>query len=242
MKRLVRQHMMMEQHPVLRGIGGRAARGQRPRGRAVRPAVPARGRVQPPRVREPPDLRRCAASISALRGLRRTPRMHGAARRRRRNHEPWKSLSYIAPAPLRPFPNTSRREHRVPTCALARAGYRAQAGPARPRAHRAAPGDPSRLEGQVRPRSGLAMKHGITVLNAPGTIDSDYRGELKVLLVNLGEADFRISTGDRIAQIVFSPVTRVAFHRRQAISETQRGGGGFGSTGHVETRPFSPSP
>ena len=90
---------------------------------------------------------------------------------------------------------------------------------------------PPGYEGQVRPRSGLAMKHGITVLNAPGTIDSDYRGELKVLLVNLGEADFRISTGDRIAQIVFSPVTRVAFHRRQAISETQRGGGGFGSTG-----------
>jgi dUTP pyrophosphatase len=90
---------------------------------------------------------------------------------------------------------------------------------------------PHGFEGQVRPRSGLAMKFGITVLNAPGTIDSDYRGEVKVLLVNLGEADFRISTGDRIAQIVFSQVTRVAFHRRQAISETRRGGGGFGSTG-----------
>ncbi len=90
---------------------------------------------------------------------------------------------------------------------------------------------PAGMEGQVRPRSGLAMKHGITVLNAPGTIDSDYRGELKILLVNLGKDDFRIRNGDRIAQIVFSPVLRVSFRRGEAVTETRRGGGGFGSTG-----------
>ena len=90
---------------------------------------------------------------------------------------------------------------------------------------------PEGYEGQVRPRSGLAARHGITVLNAPGTIDSDYRGELKVILVNLGEADFRIRTGDRIAQIVFSPVVRVSFRRKDAVDDTRRGSGGFGSTG-----------
>ena len=90
---------------------------------------------------------------------------------------------------------------------------------------------PPGYEGQVRPRSGLAVKHGVTVLNAPGTIDSDYRGELKVILVNLGAEDFSIRSGDRIAQIVFCPVTRVVFHHAQSISETPRGGGGFGSTG-----------
>jgi dUTP pyrophosphatase len=90
---------------------------------------------------------------------------------------------------------------------------------------------PEGYEGQVRPRSGLAARHGVTVLNAPGTIDSDYRGELKVILVNLGEADFRIRTGDRIAQIVFCPVVRVSFRRKGAIEETRRGSGGFGSTG-----------
>jgi dUTP pyrophosphatase len=90
---------------------------------------------------------------------------------------------------------------------------------------------PSGYEGQVRPRSGLAVKHGVTVLNAPGTIDSDYRGELKVALVNLGDAEFRVCPGDRIAQIIVSPVTRVSFQRAGSISETQRGGGGFGSTG-----------
>ena len=90
---------------------------------------------------------------------------------------------------------------------------------------------PQGWEGQVRPRSGLAARHGITVLNTPGTIDSDYRGEIKVVLVNLGEADFRISTGDRIAQIVICPVIRVSFRRKDTIAETRRGSGGFGSTG-----------
>lgn len=90
---------------------------------------------------------------------------------------------------------------------------------------------PPGLEGQVRPRSGLAAKHGITVLNAPGTIDSDYRGELKVLLVNLGDADFRIQDGDRIAQIIFSPVLRVSFRRAETVDDSRRGSGGFGSTG-----------
>lgn len=89
-------------------------------------------------------------------------------------------------------------------------------------------------EGQVRPRSGLAMKHGITVLNAPGTIDEDYRGELKVLLVNLGSESFTIRTGDRIAQLVVAPVTRTALVEVASVAdlgETDRGGGGFGSTG-----------
>jgi dUTP pyrophosphatase len=90
---------------------------------------------------------------------------------------------------------------------------------------------PQGCEGQVRPRSGLAARHGITVLNAPGTIDSDYRGEIKVILVNLGEVDFRISTGDRIAQLVICPVIRVSFRRKDTIAETRRGSGGFGSTG-----------
>jgi len=90
---------------------------------------------------------------------------------------------------------------------------------------------PPGLEAQVRPRSGLALTHGITVLNSPGTVDSDYRGELKVILINLGERDFRVRNGDRIAQIVFSPVVRVAFQRQGAIASTPRGSGGFGSTG-----------
>jgi len=90
---------------------------------------------------------------------------------------------------------------------------------------------PRGLEGQVRPRSGLAAKHGITVLNSPGTIDSDYRGELKVLLINLGDEDFRIRDGDRIAQIIFSPVLRVSFLRAETVDDSRRGSGGFGSTG-----------
>jgi dUTP pyrophosphatase len=90
---------------------------------------------------------------------------------------------------------------------------------------------PRGLEAQVRPRSGLAARHGITVLNSPGTIDSDYRGELKVLLVNLGDAGVRIANGDRIAQIVISPVVRARFARKESISGTGRGSGGFGSTG-----------
>jgi dUTP pyrophosphatase len=90
---------------------------------------------------------------------------------------------------------------------------------------------PRGYEAQVRPRSGLAATHGVTVLNAPGTIDSDYRGELQVLLVNLGDADFRIRGGERIAQVVISQVARASFRRRDSIADTRRGSGGFGSTG-----------
>jgi dUTP pyrophosphatase len=90
---------------------------------------------------------------------------------------------------------------------------------------------PPGWEAQVRPRSGLALKSGVTVLNAPGTIDSDYRGELEVLLVNLGEKAFVIHDGDRIAQMVFSPVLRAEFLETLGPSETKRGSGGFGSTG-----------
>ncbi len=90
---------------------------------------------------------------------------------------------------------------------------------------------PSGWEGQVRPRSGIASKHGVTVLNAPGTIDSDYRGEVQVLLVNLGQEDFVVRSGDRIAQLVISPVARAAFERQASIETTERGAGGFGSTG-----------
>jgi dUTP pyrophosphatase len=86
-------------------------------------------------------------------------------------------------------------------------------------------------EGQVRPRSGLALKHGITCLNTPGTIDWDYRGELKVLLVNLGSDAFTVTRGMRIAQMVIAPVTRVEIEERSAIAGTARGQGGFGSTG-----------
>lgn len=89
---------------------------------------------------------------------------------------------------------------------------------------------PDGLEGQVRPRSGLGMKHGVTVLNAPGTIDADYRGEVKVLLVNLGDAPFRIESGDRIAQLVVARYERVAFVEGD-LDDTARGVGGFGSTG-----------
>jgi dUTP pyrophosphatase len=90
---------------------------------------------------------------------------------------------------------------------------------------------PTGLEGQVRPRSGLAARSGLTVLNTPGTIDSDYRGEIKVILVNLGDEEVRIRNGDRIAQIVFCPVVRVSFSRQADIAQTSRGSGGFGSTG-----------
>ena len=86
-------------------------------------------------------------------------------------------------------------------------------------------------EGQVRPRSGLALKHGVTVLNAPGTIDADYRGELMVLLVNLGAEPFAIIRGMRIAQLVIAPVTRVRLTETTAVAATGRAGGGFGSTG-----------
>ena len=90
---------------------------------------------------------------------------------------------------------------------------------------------PDGYEVQVRPRSGLALKNGITCLNTPGTIDSDYRGEVKVILANLGEDDFQISKGDRIAQIVVAPVTHAAMVEVDEIDETARGAGGFGSTG-----------
>ncbi len=90
---------------------------------------------------------------------------------------------------------------------------------------------PEGYEAQIRPRSGLAIKHGITVLNSPGTIDADYRGEVKIILVNTGDTDFTINTGDRIAQIVFSPVIHAEFYPNARLSETDRGEGGFGSTG-----------
>lgn len=91
---------------------------------------------------------------------------------------------------------------------------------------------PSGFEAQVRPRSGLASKYGVTVLNAPGTIDSDYRGEVKVLLINHGQDHFTITPGMRIAQLVVSPVTRVDFQETSVLPETVRAGGGFGHTGH----------
>lgn len=90
---------------------------------------------------------------------------------------------------------------------------------------------PAGFEAQVRPRSGLAAKHGVTVLNSPGTVDSDYRGEIKVILVNLGQEDFTIRHGDRIAQLVIAPVIRASLVEAETLDETQRGAGGFGSTG-----------
>jgi dUTP pyrophosphatase len=90
---------------------------------------------------------------------------------------------------------------------------------------------PPGTEAQVRPRSGLAVKHGLTVLNAPGTIDADYRGEIQVLLVNLGSESVGISRGMRIAQMVIAAVARAEFHEVTSLDETARGSGGFGSTG-----------
>ena len=90
---------------------------------------------------------------------------------------------------------------------------------------------PEGYEGQVRPRSGLASKSGVTVVNTPGTIDADYRGEVKVALINLGSAPFVVERGARIAQLVVAPVTRVAWERVPALEETSRGAGGFGHTG-----------
>ena len=92
---------------------------------------------------------------------------------------------------------------------------------------------PEGFEIQVRPRSGLALKHGISVPNTPGTIDSDYRGELKVILINLGSEDFAIRRGDRVAQLVLAPVTRASWVEVDALDKTARGTGGFGSTGGV---------
>ena len=90
---------------------------------------------------------------------------------------------------------------------------------------------PPGYEGQVRPRSGLAAKHGIGIPNAPGTIDADYRGEVQVLLVNLGAASYTVRRGDRIAQLVLAPVTRARLEVATELSETARGSGGFGHTG-----------
>ncbi len=96
---------------------------------------------------------------------------------------------------------------------------------------------PPGFEAQVRPRSGLAANHGITVLNAPGTVDSDYRGELKVVLINLGEAPFRISRGMRIAQMVIARHEHVELVETAALSDTARGAGGHGSTGLHSVKP-----
>lgn len=90
---------------------------------------------------------------------------------------------------------------------------------------------PDGFEAQVRPRSGLAARHGVTCLNTPGTIDSDYRGEIKVILVNLGQDAFTINRGERIAQLVLAPVTQLAWEEVSELDETARGAGGFGSTG-----------
>jgi dUTP pyrophosphatase len=90
---------------------------------------------------------------------------------------------------------------------------------------------PPGFEGQVRPRSGLAARRGVTVLNSPGTIDSDYRGELSVILINLGAESFTVRNGDRIAQLLVSPVCRAAVLEAESLSVTKRGSGGFGSTG-----------
>jgi dUTP pyrophosphatase len=90
---------------------------------------------------------------------------------------------------------------------------------------------PPGFEAQVRPRSGLAIEHGVTVLNAPGTVDSDYRGEVRVILVNLGSAPFTVRKGDRIAQLVVAPAIRARFEPQDGIEGSARGDGGFGSTG-----------
>ena len=90
---------------------------------------------------------------------------------------------------------------------------------------------PPGWEGQVRPRSGLALRHGVTVLNSPGTIDADYRGEIRIILVNLGSAPVTIARGERIAQLVIAPVSRAEWHVVVELPPTARGSGGFGSTG-----------
>ena len=92
---------------------------------------------------------------------------------------------------------------------------------------------PPGYEAQVRPRSGLALRYGVTVLNSPGTIDADYRGEVGVLLINLGEADFVLQRGERFAQMVLAPVTQGAFEVVAELDDTERGSGGYGSTGRA---------
>jgi dUTP pyrophosphatase len=96
---------------------------------------------------------------------------------------------------------------------------------------------PKGYEAQVRPRSGLALREGVTVLNSPGTIDSDYRGEVQVILVNLGTGPFTVKRGDRIAQLVIAPVTRADLVLASVLEQTARGGGGFGSTGRQSRKP-----
>ena len=90
---------------------------------------------------------------------------------------------------------------------------------------------PAGFEAQIRPRSGLALKHGITLLNTPGTIDADYRGEIKVLMINLGQEDFVVSHGMRIAQLIIAPVAQVQWQQMETLDDTARSAGGFGSTG-----------
>ena len=90
---------------------------------------------------------------------------------------------------------------------------------------------PEGYEAQIRPRSGLALKHGISLLNTPGTIDADYRGEIRIIMANLGQEPFVIQRGDRIAQMIVAPVTRVQWDVRDGLDETARGAGGFGHTG-----------
>jgi len=90
---------------------------------------------------------------------------------------------------------------------------------------------PVGYEGQVRPRSGLALKHGISIVNAPGTIDADYRGEVGVILINLGTKDFTVNPGDRVAQLIISPVVRAQIIEAKTLKKTKRGAGGFGHTG-----------
>lgn len=90
---------------------------------------------------------------------------------------------------------------------------------------------PEGYEAQIRPRSGLALKHGVTVLNSPGTIDADYRGEIGIILINLSDTDFIINDGERICQMIISKYEKVSFELVEKLNETQRGGGGFGHTG-----------
>jgi dUTP pyrophosphatase len=90
---------------------------------------------------------------------------------------------------------------------------------------------PAGYEAQIRPRSGLALKHGVTLLNSPGTVDADYRGEIGVILINHGEAPFIVERGDRIAQLIVAPVSRLAWQEVVALPASARGAGGFGSTG-----------
>jgi len=92
---------------------------------------------------------------------------------------------------------------------------------------------PDGYEAQVRPRSGLALKHGVTLLNTPGTIDADYRGEIRVILINLGDRPFPVRRGDRIAQLIVAPVSRASWVEVGALPESERGEGGFGSTGGI---------